>query len=314
MAAPRQVVGRYGTAVLDPDAPAGLDARVLEVLGGPSPSDTEDLDPERTGVWIDPDDIAPALESQVVDTGVWTDTGDASAPSGQEPGGWAQYDTSAPPPFASRFPEPEPGSGRRRRRPVPAVEPVPQDARVQALSMPTEAITSGASGASAPTGAMTGGRPSGPTRPLVTSVMCAAGHANPPDAPRCHMCVAPLTGELRRVPRPVLAILMLSTGESVGVQGDLVVGRAPQPQAGGEPGMALLAVPSPTHLVSRSHLFVTTAGWNVLARDLGSNNGTVLVRPGQPPVLLATALPTPLYVGDLLDVGDGVTLRVEPPG
>ncbi|VEG28288.1 Uncharacterised protein [Actinomyces howellii] len=313
MSAPRQVVGRYGTAVLDPDAPADLDARVLELLGGPSPADTEDLDPERTGVWIDPDDIA-ALGRQAVDTGVWVEEAGSGEP--EEVGGWAAHDPSAPLPLASRFPEPEPGSGRRRRRPAPPPEPAPeptgQDPRVQALSVPTEAIRSAASSESAPTGALRGERP--PARPLITSVMCASGHPNPPDAPRCHMCVAPLTGELRRVPRPVLAVLVLSTGESVGVHGDVVVGRAPQPQAGGEPGMALLAVPSPTHLVSRSHLFVTTAGWNVLARDLGSNNGTVLVRPGQAPVLLATALPTPLYVGDLLDVGDGVTLRVEPPG
>lgn len=75
----------------------------------------------------------------------------------------------------------------------------------------------------------------------------------------------------------------------------------------------LVAVPSPTHMVSRSHLAVTTAGANLLAQDLGSSNGTVLVRDGISPVLLATALPTPLLVGDLLDVGDGVTLRVAPP-
>ena len=47
--------------------------------------------------------------------------------------------------------------------------------------------------------------------------------------------------------------------------------------------------------------------------DLDSNNGTVLARPGMSPVLLATSLPTPLFVGDLLDVGDGVTLQIDPP-
>ena len=58
---------------------------------------------------------------------------------------------------------------------------------------------------------------------------------------------------------------------------------------------------------------MTTAGWSVLALDLGSNNGTVLVRFGMSSVLLATSLPIPLFVGDLLDVGDGVTLRIDPP-
>ena len=58
---------------------------------------------------------------------------------------------------------------------------------------------------------------------------------------------------------------------------------------------------------------ISVAGWNLLARDLGSANGTVLVRAGMPPVLLASTLPTPLIVGDLLVLGDGVTLRVDPP-
>ena len=148
---------------------------------------------------------------------------------------------------------------------------------------------------------------------MITSAICVAGHANPPDAQVCLCCSAPLSGQLVPVPRPVLAMVSLSTGVSVPVRGDIVVGRAPSAQPGGEPGALLLEVPSPAHLVSRSHLSITTAGWNVLARDLGSNNGTVLLRPGFPAVLLAAALPTPLYVGDLLDVGDGVTLRVEPP-
>ena len=35
---------------------------------------------------------------------------------------------------------------------------------------------------------------------------------------------------------------------------------APSAQPGGEPGALLLEVPSPAHLVSRSHLSITTAG------------------------------------------------------
>jgi len=115
------------------------------------------------------------------------------------------------------------------------------------------------------------------------------------------------------VPLPVLATLVLSTGWSVPVRGEIIIGRAPRARPGCAPGTSLVQVPSPTQTVSRSHLQVTTAGWSVLALDLGSNNGTVLARPGMSPVLLATSLPTPLFVGDLLDVGDGVTLRIDPP-
>ena len=143
--------------------------------------------------------------------------------------------------------------------------------------------------------------------------VCAAGHISPPDAPGCLSCSAPLTGERRQVPLPVLATLALSTGWSVPVRGEIIIGRAPRARPDCAPGTSLVQVPSPTQTISRSHLQVMTAGWSVLALDLDSNNGTVLARPGMSPVLLATSFPTPLFVGDLLDVGDGVTLRIDPP-
>ena len=246
--------------------------------------------------------------------------------------------------FFARYPEPEPGSGRRRRRAAAdasssdssestasgaaesgepartagvAADNLDQDPSPASF---TRALTpAGAPGpeASDPfpsSSSATGALPQEAVPiPMVTAAICVVGHANPPDAHVCLCCPAPLSGQLIPVPRPVLAMLTLSTGVSVPVRGDIVIGRAPSAQPGGEPGALLLEVPSPTHLVSRSHLSITTAGWNVLACDLSSNNGTVLLRPGMPAVLLAAALPTPLYVGDLLDVGDGVTLRVEPP-
>ena len=249
--------------------------------------------------------------------------------------------------FFARYPEPEPGSGRRRRRAaVDAVDASSSDSSESTASGPAEsdapARTAGEAAddldqdpsltsftrALTPAGApgpeasdhfpssssATGALPQEAVPiPMVTAAICVVGHANPPDAHVCLCCPAPLSGQLIPVPRPVLAMLTLSTGVSVPVRGDIVIGRAPSAQPGGEPGALLLEVPSPTHLVSRSHLSITTAGWNVLACDLSSNNGTVLLRPGMPAVLLAAALPTPLYVGDLLDVGDGVILRVEPP-
>ena len=249
--------------------------------------------------------------------------------------------------FFARYPEPEPGSGRRRRR--AAADASSSDSSDSSESTVSGAAESGeparTAGVAADgldqdpspasfTRALTPAGAPGPEAsdpfpssssatgalpqeavpiPMVTAAICVVGHANPPDAHVCLCCPAPLSGQLIPVPRPVLAMLTLSTGVSVPVRGDIVIGRAPSAQPGGEPGALLLEVPSPTHLVSRSHLSITTAGWNVLACDLSSNNGTVLLRPGMPAVLLAAALPTPLYVGDLLDVGDGVTLRVEPP-
>lgn len=276
------------------------------------------------------------------ETITWSEEDEARA-SAATTGVWVPSSEPATPPPASSspaYPEPEPGSGRRRRRPGAATpgaasrrpsspaEPARPPRRPpwadQHRPAPTEVISSGASasGASAPTaGYMTfarsqdAGAMSAPQSvvPLVWASVCAAGHVNPPDAPGCLSCSAPLTGERRQVPLPVLATLVLSTGWSVPVRGEIIIGRAPRARPGCAPGTSLVQVPSPTQTVSRSHLQVTTAGWSVLALDLGSNNGTVLARPGMSPVLLATSLPTPLFVGDLLDVGDGVTLRIEPP-
>lgn len=249
--------------------------------------------------------------------------------------------------FFARYPEPEPGSGRRRRRAAadasssdssdssestvsgaaesgePArtagvaaddLDQGPSPASFTRALTPAGAPGPEASGPFPSSSSATGALPQEAVPiPMVTAAICVVGHANPPDAHVCLCCPAPLSGQLIPVPRPVLAMLTLSTGVSVPVRGDIVIGRAPSAQPGGEPGALLLEVPSPTHLVSRSHLSITTAGWNVLTCDLSSNNGTVLLRPGMPAVLLAAALPTPLYVGDLLDVGDGVILRVEPP-
>ena len=286
---------------------------------------------------------APSASSRAEEspeTITWSEEDEARA-SAAATGVWVpSSESSAPPSSAPTYPEPEPGSGRRRRR-AGAVTPGAASRRPsspaesarpprrppwadQHRPAPTEVISSGASasGASAPTaGYMTfarsqdAGAMSAPQSvvPLVWASVCAAGHVNPPDAPGCLSCSAPLTGERRQVPLPVLATLVLSTGWSVPVRGEIIIGRAPRARPGCAPGTSLVQVPSPTQTVSRSHLQVTTAGWSVLALDLGSNNGTVLARPGMSPVLLATSLPTPLFVGDLLDVGDGVTLRIDPP-
>ena len=311
------------TAPLRPDAEA--DAWAAAVLyasastadapqEAPDASDRVEESPE-TITWSEEDEARASAAA----TGVWV-------PSSE---------SAAPPPSAPTYPEPEPGSGRRRRRPGSATPGAAsrrspssaESGRVprrpswadQHRPAPTEVIPSGASAATA--GYVTSTRSQGAGSmavpqsvvPLVWASVCAAGHISPPDAPGCLSCSAPLTGERRQVPLPVLATLALSTGWSVPVRGEIIIGRAPRARPDCAPGTSLVQVPSPTQTISRSHLQVMTAGWSVLALDLDSNNGTVLARPGMSPVLLATSFPTPLFVGDLLDVGDGVTLRIDPP-
>ena len=267
----------------------------------PAESDSStDSAPEllETGVWEDPDDpVEPQQLSQTTEAAAeGLETGDVS--------------------LFPDYPEPEPGSGRRRRgahraptapsassggsptantptapdnskskQPQPVREPQPLEA------LPNTEVVSASEAALI-------------AAPPVRASICPQGHPNPPELRECLICAQPLPGVFSYVRRPALATLTLSTGAAVEVAGDVVIGRAPQVQAGGDPHIvALVPVASPQHMVSRSHLMLTTSGWSVLAQDLGSSNGTVLARPGA----------TPVFMGDLMDVGDGVTLRIDPP-
>ena len=309
-------------APLEVPSPAAADSSAEVASSDPAPPSAEtvssaesdsstDSAPEllETGVWEDPDDpIEPPQElSQTTE----------AAAEGMETG-----DVS---PFPD-YPEPEPGSGRRRRgahraptapsassggsptantptapdnskskQPQPVREPQPLEA------LPNTEVVSASEAALI-------------AAPPVRASICPQGHPNPPELRECLICAQPLTGVFSYVRRPALATLTLSTGAAIEVAGDVVIGRAPQVQAGGDPHIvALVPVASPQHMVSRSHLMLTTSGWSVLAQDLGSSNGTVLARPGATPVLLGSGMPTPVFMGDLMDVGDGVTLRIDPP-
>ena len=301
------------TEVASPaQAPPSAEAPSSAEAATPAESDSStDSAPEllETGVWEDPDDpIEPPQElSQSTEAAAGgLETGDVS-------------------PFPD-YPEPEPGSGRRRRgahraptapsassggsptantptapdnskskQPQPVREPQPLEA------LPNTEVVSASEAALI-------------AAPPVRASICPQGHPNPPELRECLICAQPLPGVFSYVRRPALATLTLSTGAAIEVAGDVVIGRAPQVQAGGDPHIvALVPVASPQHMVSRSHLMLTTSGWSVLAQDLGSSNGTVLARPGATPVLLGSGMPTPVFMGDLMDVGDGVTLRIDPP-
>ena len=307
---------------LEVPSPAAADSSAEVASSDPAPPSAEtvssaesdsstDSAPEllETGVWEDPDDpIEPPQEL--------SQTTEAAAE------GLVTGDVS---PFPD-YPEPEPGSGRRRRgahraptapsassggsptantptapdnskskQPQPVREPQPLEA------LPNTEVVSASEAALI-------------AAPPVRASICPQGHPNPPELRECLICAQPLTGVFSYVRRPALATLTLSTGAAIEVAGDVVIGRAPQVQAGGDPHIvALVPVASPQHMVSRSHLMLTTSGWSVLAQDLGSSNGTVLARPGATPVLLGSGMPTPVFMGDLMDVGDGVTLRIDPP-
>ena len=271
-----------------------------------------------------PGDSSPEL----LETGVWEDPDDASDPLGQSRGrdGADGADTGDVGTFPD-YPEPEPGSGRRRRRgahraptapsagsgeqPTADTPTAPDNSKSKQpqpvrAPQPLEALPN--------TEVVSASEAALIAAPPVRASICPRGHANPPEIRECLTCSQPLTGVFSYVRRPALATLTLSTGAAVEVAGDVVIGRAPQVPGGDDPHIvALVAVPSPQHMVSRSHLMLTTSGWSILVQDLGSSNGTVLARPGATPVLLGSGVPTPVFMGDLMDIGDGVTLRIDQP-
>lgn len=150
------------------------------------------------------------------------------------------------------------------------------------------------------------------TGPVVLSTLCTAGHVNPPGAMAC-ACGAPIaTASADQRARPEFAELVLPDGERVPLGRGVVLGRRPRSRRV-EDGRVprLVTVHSPSEDISRSHLEVRCEDWNVLAIDLESTNGTVLLRDGAAPMRLRADSPQLVAFGDRLDLGDGVVVRVE---
>ncbi len=152
------------------------------------------------------------------------------------------------------------------------------------------------------------------TGPTVPAALCSAGHPNPPYAEGCWVCGAAVPPqEPRSVPRPVLGRLRVPDGSALDLDRPVVIGRAPS--AAGVPGEQprLLAVPSPSHDISRTHVLVAPEGWQILVTDLGSTNGTTVVTPGPgvDRVALQPGQALSVAVGTLVELGDGVAVLID---
>lgn len=116
------------------------------------------------------------------------------------------------------------------------------------------------------------------------------------------------------VPAPRYGRLLVSGGTEVVLDRSAVIGRKPSAARFTADRMPhLVTVPSPQQDISRSHLEVRCEGENVLAVDLGTTNGTRLLRAGADPVRLHPQEPTMLVHGDVLELGDAVTVTYREP-
>jgi hypothetical protein len=240
-----------------------------------------------------------------------------------------QFPGSQMPP-ASQYAPPQPAylqPGQYGQQPVPLsspapapyapAAPLPQVAGVPSEpGLPTSQESADGDGTVFSTGIAMTHKPTAP-RPggdsLVLAAVCSLGHPNPPGSPGCRVCRQPVdNANPRLVHRPVLAQLVTAGGARVELTDVVLIGRAPAAQAGdGNP--ILLPVPSPNSDISRTHLKVAVRNWEIIATDLHSTNGTMVVRPGQAPVRMVPGSPTPVEPGTLLDLGDGGVVTVMLP-
>jgi pSer/pThr/pTyr-binding forkhead associated (FHA) protein len=103
----------------------------------------------------------------------------------------------------------------------------------------------------------------------------------------------------------------MSNGAVVTLDKSVIVGRAPKASRVTGEMPHLVTVPSPTQDISRSHVELRVEGTAVVAVDLNTTNGTVVRRHGAEPVRLHPGEPHVLLTGDVIDIGDGVTITLE---
>ena len=149
---------------------------------------------------------------------------------------------------------------------------------------------------------------------MVLALLCHYGHINPPHGSSCRLCGAPIGGEPNWYPRPALGEIYVSTGLRVPIDADIIIGRKPTstPESG-RPHAHLVPVPSPDQQISRTHCEVRVDGWDVRLVDRNSNNGTYVLRPGERPIRIRPTEPFFVRVGDVIDIGEGVTIQMLGP-
>ncbi|ADG80118.1 Forkhead-associated protein OS=Tsukamurella paurometabola (strain ATCC 8368 / DSM / CCUG 35730/ CIP 100753 / JCM 10117 / KCTC 9821 / NBRC 16120 / NCIMB 702349 / NCTC 13040) OX=521096 GN=Tpau_3539 PE=4 SV=1 [Tsukamurella paurometabola] len=157
--------------------------------------------------------------------------------------------------------------------------------------------------------------------PLVEGRRCAFGHLNAPFAAYCGRCGALVDrrAPLETGPRPPLGMLVADDGAAYVVEADMVIGRDPSAyvaQRGGRSfdgagRLASVVLQDRTGALSRAHVEIRIDGWQLLAVDVGSANGTWMRPPAAAaPLRLPPGQPVPLTPGTELHLG-GRILQVQ---
>jgi FHA domain len=152
--------------------------------------------------------------------------------------------------------------------------------------------------------------------PTVLAVSCPNGHLGPPYDETCRICGAPIPPQGPfSAPRPSLGVLQLSSGATVPLDRDIVLGRGPSAgAAAADENVRLVRVPSPNNDISRNHVLISLEGWHVLATDLGSTNGTLVTPPGGETVRLSPHEAVTIVPGTVVALADEIEMQFDPRG
>jgi hypothetical protein len=111
---------------------------------------------------------------------------------------------------------------------------------------------------------------------------------------------------------PARGRVIVSSGQTVDLDRPVIIGRRPRStRASGDSVPHLVAVDSPQQDISRNHLEIRPEAGACVVIDLHTTNGSTLLRPGADPVRLHPGEQTVVVSGDIVDIGDGVTVRFE---
>ncbi|KJL43848.1 FHA domain-containing protein [Microbacterium trichothecenolyticum] len=111
---------------------------------------------------------------------------------------------------------------------------------------------------------------------------------------------------------PAPGRIRVSTGQVLLLDRTVVIGRRPRStRVSGTDLPHLVAVDSPQQDISRSHVELRVEGESIVATDLRTTNGTTLLRQGAEPVRLHPGEGAVVIPGDVLDLGDGITVAIE---
>lgn len=137
-----------------------------------------------------------------------------------------------------------------------------------------------------------------PDAGAVRAVRCPGGHLSADTASACRVCATPIPPQqAMTVPRPVLGVLRLSTGDEIALDRGVLLGRAPTAPVDGRQRTHLVRLTSEDKQISRNHVEIRLDGWEVLVVDLGTKNGTELHHPDGLREQLDAHTPTVLLPG-----------------